>query len=302
MFCPNCGNQIKDNIKFCPVCGTAIGKKPSGDHKKGTGPLGTNQKLSVKLPTVKAISPLLAGKNLKRAMLPAAAVILVIILVSGVVFLTKPRLKNGKAKEIIAEYFQTHEDYNESENQYRECFQYVVNDLTKQLSEKLSSVLSGFVDISRINIDAMSGQIGSMLSDYFSDSSNQITLGEAMIAQSEYEVGKVVKKDGVVSVKVTVTSVDIGEVNRQLISDSVSAEGFANLAMKLVGGGIWGNVADIAGGDISFLLDGFVKKTKTVDKKNTCTGTIQFEYNKKTKEWEIIRADTKLLDAYFGID
>lgn len=302
MFCPNCGKQIKDNIKFCPECGAPTGKKPSGDHKKGTEPLGANPKLAVKLPTVKADSSFLAGKNLKRAILPAAAVVLVIILISGAAFLMKPRLKDEKAKEIVAEYFQTHEDYDESEEQYRECFRYMVNDLTRQLSGKLSSVLSGFVDMSKVNIDAMSGQIGSMLSDYFSDSSNQITLGEAMIAQSEYEVGEVVKKDGVVSVEVTVTSVDIGEVNRQMISDSVSVQGFVNLAMKLAGGGILGSVADIAGGDISFLLDGFVKKTKTVDEKNTCTGIIQFEYNKKTKEWEISRADTKLLDAYFGID
>lgn len=312
MFCPNCGKEIKDNVKFCPICGEATGKKPAGDHKKGVMPLGANQKLSVKipaakipavkLPTAQSASRTLPLKEPRKLVLPLAAVVLVLILISGISFLMKPRLKDEKAKEIVAQYFETHEEYEESEDQYRECFRYMVNDLTRQLSSNLSSVLSSFVDTRKVDVNAMSQDIGSMLSDYFSNDSNQITLGEAVIAEAEYEVGEVVKKDGVVSVEVTVTGLNIGEVNRQLISDSVSGQGLANLVIKLAGGGLLGSVADVAGGDISFLLDGFVRKAKNVDEKNSCTGTIEFEYNKKTKEWEISRADSKLLDTYFGID
>lgn len=311
MFCPNCGKEIKDNVKFCPMCGAATGKKPAGDHTKGGAFLGANQKISVKIPTAKnpkaklptaqSASRSLPFKNPKKLALPLAAVLLVLVLISGISFMMKPRLKDAKAKEMVAQYFETHEEYEESGDQYRECFQYMVNDLTRQLSSKLSSLISGFVDTSRVDINAMSQEIGTALSDYFSNSSNQIALGEAVISEAKYEVGSVVKKDGVVSVEVTVTGLDIGEVNRQLISDSVSVQGLVSIAIKFAGGGFLSSAIDVAEGDISFLLDGFIKKAKSVNEKSTYIGTIEFEYNKEAKEWEISHADSKLLDAYFGI-
>ncbi len=39
MFCPNCGKQLKENAKFCPVCGVKIRCKetPNCSFKVGTG-------------------------------------------------------------------------------------------------------------------------------------------------------------------------------------------------------------------------------------------------------------------------
>ena len=39
MFCPNCGKQLKENAKFCPVCGVKINSKeiPNRSFKAGAG-------------------------------------------------------------------------------------------------------------------------------------------------------------------------------------------------------------------------------------------------------------------------
>lgn len=29
MFCPNCGNEVKDGVKFCDNCGTAVSSEQS---------------------------------------------------------------------------------------------------------------------------------------------------------------------------------------------------------------------------------------------------------------------------------
>lgn len=33
MFCPNCGSQIKENVHFCPICGTPITAQPETSNK-----------------------------------------------------------------------------------------------------------------------------------------------------------------------------------------------------------------------------------------------------------------------------
>ena len=47
MFCPKCGKQLEDHVKFCPGCGSAInGAAPAGAAPAGTAPAGN--KLMVK--------------------------------------------------------------------------------------------------------------------------------------------------------------------------------------------------------------------------------------------------------------
>lgn len=50
MFCPNCGNEVKDGVKFCDNCGTAVsseqsmyaGLSESTDSDKKTNYAGTS--------------------------------------------------------------------------------------------------------------------------------------------------------------------------------------------------------------------------------------------------------------------
>lgn len=304
MFCPKCGGEIKDGAKFCPVCGAAAGRKPA----KGTGGKSAPKLTKAVADAVETLSGTApARKDERRATLLRdrrilMAVVFGVVILLAAVFLFQPRLKEEDAQKLVKAYFEESQEYSGNANQYAACFQYTVNDLTRQLSGNLTSMLSSWgMDTSKMDVNTITTQIGSLLSDYFSDASNQMTLAEAILEKSTFEAGKVEKKGGAVTMEITVTSLDITEINRQLLQDSVSVNGFVRMAMKFVGGGWLESIVDVAGGDISFVMDSFLDKVETVDKTNTYTGTIEFKYNREKKAWEISDVGPGILDAYYGI-
>lgn len=336
MFCPKCGEEVKDRAKFCPSCGAETGRRaPEGGNGRPAAPgavsgagqaagkaVGSALKaLPANIPRAQATAggsaQATAGgsarakgqagagappNRLAKLAIPAAAALIVVILI---VCATRPRLKEAQAKELVGAWFEEQTEYASGQARYEACFRRAVTDLTSQLSGKLVSIMEGAgIDAGGFDAQGAAGGIGDMMASYYSNSAGQVSLVEAVTSRSGFKVGKVEKEDGAVSVQVTVTGVDIAEVNRLLLNDAVSVQGIAKIAAQFVfggKGGFIGNIASAAGGDISFILDGFVEKARTAEVSEAFTGRVTFEYNRETKEWEISSADPGLLDAWYGI-
>lgn len=327
MFCPKCGGEVKDGAKFCPSCGAETGRRaPEGGKGRPAAPGAVSgsgaaagkaegsalKALSANIPRAQAApagsaakGPGGAGappKRLLKLAIPAAAALLAVLLI---VCVTRPRLKEAQAKELVGAWFEEQTEYASGQARYEACFRRAVTDLTSQLSGKLVSIVEGVgIDTGGFDVQGAAGGIGDMLASYCSDPAGQVPLVEAVTSRSGFKVGKVEKKDGAVSAQVTVTGVDIAEVSHLLLDDAVSAQGIAKIAAQFAfggKGGFIGNIASAAGGDISFILDGFVEKARTAEASEAFTGRVTFEYNRETKEWEISSADPGLLDAWYGI-
>lgn len=279
MFCPKCGSNVKEGVKFCPKCGAQMENKKDSSE-----------------PVPKKKVPLIAG---------AAVILAVIAIVLLFSSLMRPKIKDSDVNELVGEYFQENTTYMGGEAQYRRCFEYMSSDLINKLTEKIKPMLStAGVDLDSDASKTMLGNISNMLSEFFSNSENQITLANGICSASSYKAEKA-KRDGDHFVaQVTVSGIDISEVNGMVIDDTVSIQGFVKLGLSYVfsgKGGLVGNTVKMASGDISFILDGFLGKVALADNRHTYTGEVEFEYDKKNKEWTISYVDPKLLDAYFGI-
>lgn len=203
-------------------------------------------------------------------------------------------------------YFEEHTGYGTSnQEQYQDCFRYAVNDMTLQLSGKMAFLLDSVgVSTDGVDLERVSSQVGDKISGYFSRSDNQIVLVDEVLAHSSCKVGKIQKDGDRATAEVTVTSLDISDVNRLLIDDTVSVQKFAALAVQFILGNkkdFIGNLVDVASGDLSFVLDGFVEKAGEAKGRKTYAGQAEFIYDRESGEWSIDRMDEGLLEAYYGI-
>ncbi len=282
MFCPKCGNDVKNGAQFCPKCGEKM-RENAGSTKKA-------EKQGVSLPL-----------KLPRIPAKAAAGILgAVLIIALAVFFSGPRAGKINTQAMMEEYFAEHSGYPENEHLYRSCFSYMVNDLTAQFSQniKLSLGKAGenFADE---DVREFSSKMGSVLSEFFSRDNNLEQLAESVTSRSYFEAEKAKKKDGIVSTSVTVHYLDIPDINRQVIEDSTSLSELAKLIKNRKN--IWVGLSEIAFGDVSFILDRFEEKAESSAADKTYTGTVEFTYDKEEKCWEISSVDSGLLDAWFGI-
>ncbi len=286
MFCPKCGGAVKDGAGFCPKCGAKV---------QGGGSAGPDRPKS----------PWKAGwKTICLAGCGAAAVLLAALL------LLVPLKAGGgseiRGKELMDAYFESHTGYGASnQDLYQDCFRYAVHDMSLQLSNKMAFLLeSAGVDTGNVDLEQASSWVGDKILVYFSHSDNQIRLVDEVLSHSSCKVGDIQKEGGRAYAKVTVNSLDISDVNRILIDDSVSIPKFASLAVQFVLEGElqWlGGLADLASGDLSFILDGFVEKAGEAKGRKTYIGQVEFVYDQESGEWGVGNVDEGLLEAYYGM-
>lgn len=84
--------------------------------------------------------------------------------------------------------------------------------------------------------------------------------------------------------EVTVSSLDISEVNSLMLEDSVSSQGIIKMAVRFAlggSGGLLGSLGNLVVGDMSFILDEFMKKAPLAQERNSCTGEIELKYDKE---------------------
>ena len=234
-----------------------------------------------------------------------AAVILAAI-VFGAFFLWRSG-NDIDGQRLLEDYFEENTGYTFHEEQYQECYRYAINDMVRQLSGKMVYLLeSAGLSADGVDTDEIAELAGDKISGYFSRSDNQITLVDAVLSRSSAKVGKIKRNGDTATAEVTVTSVDITDVNRMLIDDSVSVQKFAVLAAQLVlertpGVGVeW--IKNLIKGDLSFVLDGFVENAKKTKCEKSYVGQVEFQYHKDTGEWSICSKDEGLLKAYYGMD
>ena len=108
MFCKHCGKEIKDGVRFCPMCG-----KPTGVTEEKEKPQSTNDYFQNKKPNPKVIFAILG-------------VVVLVFLIGGIgkkiSFLnndTQNAFKDNTAESDIAESSNT-ENSGESQNDYED--------------------------------------------------------------------------------------------------------------------------------------------------------------------------------------
>lgn len=281
MFCPKCGNEVKDGVQFCPKCG---------------GKMREDQKIVKNIKKQKTLPAIRMPQIPVKA---AAGILGAVLVIALIIVLSGPRVGKIDTQMLMTQYFEEHTEFEENKSQYRSCFRYVVNDLTDQLSADAGNMLGRMgADTLSANVQEVSSQLGQLLSGYFSNDENQKQLAETVMKGSYFEAGKAKKKDGVVYAEVSVRYLDISDINSQVIEESVN---LSELVSLIKNGNIWINALGAVTGDASFILDRFEEIAADSLSDNICTGTVEFTYNKKEKQWEISHVDGKLLDAYFGI-
>ena len=62
MFCPKCGNEIKEATKFCPKCGKELVNQQGSAQQNSNQAQNSQQTKNVKKPTMKTIS----SKNMEQ--------------------------------------------------------------------------------------------------------------------------------------------------------------------------------------------------------------------------------------------
>ena len=109
MFCQVCGNEVREDDKFCMQCGASVEKKEEKEEKKGMSCLGVG---------------LLTGGILALPVLIVLGILLVLIVVIAIViaitFMT-PKKVDTTVNTVIEESFEEEEDlyeYEEEEYQY----------------------------------------------------------------------------------------------------------------------------------------------------------------------------------------
>lgn len=281
MFCPKCGNDVKNGAQFCPKCGEKM--------RENTGSTKKTEKKSVsftwKQPHISAKTAGLLGA--------------VLVLVFAVILL-KPSAEKIDTQAMMEEYFAEHSEYSENESLYSSCFNYMVNDLTEQFFQNIKLSLGKLGEnFEDEEVRSFSSKIGKMLSESFSRGVNLEQLAESVTSRSYFEAEKAKKKDGIVSASVTVHYLDIPDINRRVIEDYTGLSELVNLVKNRKK--LWMNVADMAFGDASLILNRFEEKAESSTADKTYTGTVEFTYDKEDKCWEISSVDSGLLDAWFGI-
>ncbi len=103
MFCPNCGNQVADNVKFCPNCGSALRPQP---QTAPTDPAAGRPGYGAGDPTAPVIRRQVpdkkrAPKSKKNVLAPIIAVVVVVALVIGGVALAFGGSRAGYKKENV---------------------------------------------------------------------------------------------------------------------------------------------------------------------------------------------------------
>jgi len=281
MFCPKCGNDVKNGAQFCPKCGEKM--------RVNTGSAKMAEKKGVsftwKRPQI----------SIKAARLLGAVLVLVFA-----VLLLKPSAGKIDTQAMMEEYFAEHSEYSENENLYHSCFDYMVNDLTEQFFQNIKLSLGKLGEnFEDKEVRDLSSKLGKVLSESFSRAANMEQLAESVTGRSYFEAEKAKKKDGIVSAAVTVHYLDIPDINRRVIEDYTGLSELVNLVINRKN--LWMNLTDMAFGDASLILNGFEEKAESSTADKTYTGTVEFTYNKEEKRWEISSVDSGLLDAWFGI-
>lgn len=296
MFCPKCGHEIKAGAAFCPKCGARQpgGGSSAGDSRVVSRPGG--------LSAVSRPKALPSGKIPGKALVAAAAAVVVVM----AFFLFRPgRTAGTDAQDVVQEYFAEQMDYAGNQRLYEECLRYMVSDLSSQLASELGDALEEEgVPVTREEVSQAADAVGTALSSYFNDSSNQAALAKTVTSYAKVKAGKAKKKGGSMRVKVTVTGLDIRGVNALLIEDNASSEGLVKLASRFIlsgAGGFFGNLGNAAAGDLSFVLDAFAQKASQAGSLEPCTGEVLLEYDKESEEWVVSEVEEGLKRAYFGL-
>ena len=297
MYCPKCGNELKDGSQFCPKCGVRMAdrtQKPAGKKQiPGKNHIEKAPKSIKQNP--KAVPELL--QKYKVLLTCGIALVLAVFLISRIGSASTPPLD---ADAVLEAYLSDQIQYQENKDLYQECFTYETENLMDMVADQMDSMLS-LMDISLKSGEAgkRADELKDAVTEYFSRSSeNQEKLVRAITKYSEFHIEKEKKKGKRVQAAVQIRSLDIPTVNRNMLDDVMSIRGI----VKLVAKGISiGKLTEIATGDVAFVLDTFVEKAAITSERNSYTGTVEFVYDKKEGCWKVDHIDKQILKAYLGI-
>ena len=87
MFCPKCGKQVTENVKFCPYCG---GEMPTGTSRPAAAP--ASDMPAVPTPAPDAPVPAPPARKAPKGLLIGIAAVVVIALVAAVAVFALPKL------------------------------------------------------------------------------------------------------------------------------------------------------------------------------------------------------------------
>lgn len=327
MYCPKCGSEIKVGVAFCPKCGAKLAasagarekaaEERTKDRTSATADRGVKSEKLPK-PELGAIvqngcekwkqkkerlgdgNGLFASETLLR-MAPALAGCAALLLVLFVfIFRSGSSVTDIDTTPILQEYLQAQIAEGGNEALYERCFSNEVEDLTEQLSKRLSSVYEslGFQLSGADKTEWVSAAKQGFTEYIKKKPKNQQAFAAAVAEYTEVEVTKQTKKGKKLRAEVTVSYLDLSAVNQKVVENSVSLKGFVEL---FAGGNLKQKLSGLATGDIAFLLDDFVAVAEQTDARKTYQGRVEFTYNKETERWEVSSVEDDVLRACFAV-
>ncbi len=289
MYCPKCGNEIKNESSFCPKCGAQI-------HNRIQKP--ARQKISSgKAPKINTAAFLVILQKYKVLLACGAALVFVLFFITRIWDPTIPPLD---AEAVMSVYLTEQVSYSKNKELYRECFTYETENLIDLTVEQLEPIFDRMgAPLKNNGTDSRINDVKDGITEYFSQKpENQKKLVQAITQYSEFHMVNENRKGKKVKANMNVNYLDLSAVNRNILEDSISFAGIGSLFLEGVN---LGTLADAAMGDMSFILDKFVEQASLTDERNSCTGAVEFIYDKKERCWKVDHMDKQLMRAYFGI-
>lgn len=294
MYCPKCGNEIKEGDLFCSKCGAKMinhAPKPA-DTKVSFNKVQTpNKSDSVNINT--------ESRKKHKSLLAGCAIFLIAVMLIARIW--NPGLPALDADAVMEAYLEENIQYRNNKELYQKCFAYEAKDLTDQIADHLDSMLS-IIGFNKQSGDVSNGKIGEMkdnIIEYFSQRpENQEALVREITKYSDVQIENQKRKGKRVKADITVRFLDITEINRGMLENSMNAQTILSL---LIRENYFGVAEGIATGDVSFILDKFVEEAERSDARNVYTGAVEFVYDKKEGCWKVDKMDKQVMNAYFGI-
>lgn len=295
MYCPQCGREIKTEVLFCPDCGTRLpekAKKRAGGHQPQPARLWlSRQKKKTGGFRMRRFVPFWIG---------GAALFFMLFFCVLHMGNSAPAFAEQEQLRLLNEYLTEHLADEKQSGLYEACLSNEVDDLMGQLSARLSSLLeSAGITIENSEKKELLRQIKHQFADYVKQKpENQAAFAYSVTEASRLEITGQKQKGKRLQSKVTVSYLDFSAVNQKLLQEAGSVSGIVKL---FAGGDLLSKLTGTAFGEAEALLEAFLDAAETTQERKSYTGTVEFLYNKETKEWEVSSVDRGIWQAYFAV-
>ena len=223
MYCPKCGNEIKNESSFCPKCGTQIHNRIQKPARQKTS--------SGKVPKINTEALSVMLQKYKALLVCGVALVFVLFFITRIWDPTIPPLD---AEAVMSVYLTEQVSYSKTEELYRECFTYETENLIDLTVEQLEPIFDRMgVPLKNNGTDSRINDVKDGITEYFSQKpENQKKLVQAITQYSEFHMVNENRKGKKVKANMNVSYLDLSAVNSNILEDSISFAGIGSLFLE----------------------------------------------------------------------